>query len=423
MRFGTQYRLDRDSRLLIATSGLSAVSFFGIQMLLKVLYVLRLGYGPEYVGLYSASSALAYMAMGLPSGVLGRRFGTRRMMLIGGVAATAGMALLPLTESAPTSARDLWPILSQIVLTMGWSLFNVNSVPALMAATTAQNRNDAYAVSNAVRSLGTFLGTLVGGALPGLFGAVLGHTLDEPAPYRAALWVGAALSVFSLVPLGLVRDSGPVARKTQAVGGGRFPLLPVALVAGYVYLRHAGWATCQAFCNAYMDTILFLPAASIGLIAGAGQFLAMLASLATPRLAARHSHGWTLTVTTFGIGVSLLPLALVPHWAAAGAGRVAIFALSALWMPALQVFQMELVPTEWQSIAYGVVSMAMGLGFGSTSLAGGYIIASTGYRTLFALGAALSAVAGVVMYAILRYQRSAAGATAHPAAGRQSDLP
>jgi MFS family permease len=394
----------RDAKLLIAVSGIFAVSFFGIQMLLKVLYILRLGYGPEYVGLFGASSALAYMAMGLPSGALGSRIGARRIMLLGGATTVLGMAALPLAEFVPDPIRDAWPILSQVVLTTGWSMFNVNLVPALMAATTAENRNNAYALSSALRGLGTFLGTISGGMLPGIFASALGHSLDAPAPYRLALWVGAALGLAGLVPLVTMRPMGRVSSRELVKGRGRFPVLPIALMVSYVYLRHAGWATCRAFCNAYMDTELHLSASSIGLITGAGQFIAILASLATPRLANRRSHGWVLTMTTAGLAVSLLPLALVPHWAAVGMGRMGILALSAVWMPVLQVFQMELVDSRWRSLAYGAVSMAMGLGFGSTSLAGGYVIAAAGYGTLFLLGAGLSTAAAVLMWAVVRRQ-------------------
>ena len=70
-------RLGRDAKLLIAASGVLAISFFGILLLLRVLYVLRLGHGPEYVGLFSAVSAFAYMAMSLPSAALGKRYGGR----------------------------------------------------------------------------------------------------------------------------------------------------------------------------------------------------------------------------------------------------------------------------------------------------------------------------------------------------------
>ena len=86
----------RDTRLLFALSGMISISFFGIQMLLKVLYVLRLGYGPEYVGWFLAASSLAFMAMGIPSGMLGNRYGLRTVMLVGGAILVIGMAMLPL---------------------------------------------------------------------------------------------------------------------------------------------------------------------------------------------------------------------------------------------------------------------------------------------------------------------------------------
>jgi len=91
----------RDARLLLAASGLFALPFYGIQMVLRVLYVLRLGHGPEYVGLFSSVGAFAYMGMGLPSGALGRRFGIRKTMLAGGAITVVGMAFFPFTEYLP----------------------------------------------------------------------------------------------------------------------------------------------------------------------------------------------------------------------------------------------------------------------------------------------------------------------------------
>jgi len=138
-----------DAKLLIVVTGVLAVSFFGIFGLLGVIYLLRLGYGPEYIGIYSAIGALTYMSMGVPSGVLGTRLGARTTMLVGGGIAAIGMALLPLAEFVPLALRDLWPFFSQVILTIGWSMFNVNLVPALMISTTDWNRNAAYALSSA----------------------------------------------------------------------------------------------------------------------------------------------------------------------------------------------------------------------------------------------------------------------------------
>lgn len=425
LRLDALSRLNRDAKLLITVSGVSAVSFFGIQMLLKVLYVLRLGHGPEFVGWFNGTGALAYMTMGIPSGALGGRFGTRRIMMIGAVVMIAGMLFLPLTESVPSWAWNAWPFVSQVTLTAGWSMFNVNLVPALMAVTTASDRDQTYALNNASRLLGTVAGTLVGGQLPGLFARFLDRSLDAPDPYRYALFVGAAFATTSFAPLIMMRPvQGTVVRpQVRTEARGAFPKLPIALMIGYVYLRHAGWAACKSFSNAYMDVELHLSASSIGLITGAGQFLAMLGSLVTPRLAARRSNGWTLVASTVGIAIFLVPMALFPHWIPATVGRLGIFVLAAVWISALQVFQMELVESQWRSLAYGTVSMAMGLGFSTISLSGGYIIAAAGYQTLFWIGSGVSLLAATVLGFLLNRRilvPAAATATEHSPADPQT---
>jgi len=397
-------QFNRDTKLLIATSGIFAISFFGIQMLLRVLYILRLGRGLDYVGLLGAAGAFTYTSMGLPSGALGRRFGVRKIMLIGGIVTIAGMVALPLVEFLPRQDQGFWPIVSQIVQIAGWSMFSVNLVPALMATTTVANRNSVYALDSILKGMGAFLGNMAGGMLPSLFARMLSQTLDMPGPYGCALWVGAALGMVALVPLGRVGQLKQRAAKEQIEAWRPFPMLPVALMVLHVCLSHGGWAVCQAFASAYMDTVLALPTFAIGLVTGVGQLAAMLTPLLNPRLARHRGDGWTLMVTALCTGVSLLPLALIPHWTAAAVGRLGVLALSAMWMPALHVYQMERIETRWRSLAYGAVSMAMGFSFGSASLAGGYIIAAAGYRTLFLLGAGLSTAGAVLMWAILRRQ-------------------
>ena len=392
----------RDTKLLMAVSGIFAVSFLGIQNLLKILYILRLGYGLQYIGLFSAMGALAYMAMSLPSGVLGTRFGARAAMLAGGVITVIGMAILPLTEFVPLWAKDSWPLITQAVLSVGWSLYNVNLVPALMNVTTPQNRNEGFALTSVARGLGTFAGTLSGGLLPGLFAYSLGLALDAPEPYRIALWVGALLGVIAIVPLARIGQVEQVVIGEPRKSKGPFPILPVALLVLHVYLSQGAWALCQTFCNPYMDTDLHLSAASIGLIVSVGQFIAILAPLCAPTLARRYSNGWTLMITTLGVGVSLIPLVLAPHWLAVGLGLLGMQILTAIWMPAFQVFQMEMVESHWRSLAYGIVSMAMGFTYASVSFGGGYMADAWGYRSLFLLGVGVSVMGTILMWGMER---------------------
>ena len=280
-------------------------------------------------------------------------------------------------------------------------MFSVNMVPALMDLTTDQNRNHAYALASMLRGLGTFVGTISGGLLPGLSAYLLSQPLDMPGPYRLSLWIGTGLGLVALVPLFRLSSVKRMTFVGYEQGEGPFPTLPLVLVIAHVYFSHGAWATCQAFCNAYLDTALHLSVASIGLITGLGQFVAILAPLFTPNLAVRRSNGWILMVTTLGIGLSLLPLALLPHWVAAGLGNLGVMALAAIWLPAFQAYQMEWVSNRWRSLAYGIVSMAMGFTFASVSLAGGYITAEWGYSSLFLLGAGMCLVGTTLMWGIL----------------------
>jgi MFS family permease len=393
-------KLHRDVRLLIAMSGLIAISFMGIQNLVKVLYVLRLGYGLEYVGIFNATGAFAYMLMGIPAGILGNRLGPRLTIQLGGATTVLGMLLLPLTEVTSGGLRDAMPILSQAVMTGGWAMCGVNMVPALMGLTTPQLRTSAFAMNSVFRGIGTFAGTVVGGFLPGMFAAFTNAPLGDSAPYRWALWVAAGLGFFALIPL---LQLGPIEGKSVTITEGSpepFPFGWVVLLILYSYLTHGTFATCHAFCSAYMDTDLQLSPGAIGLIIGAGQFVAILAPLFVPTLAQRYSNQWVLAGISLGMGISLLPIVLWENWLAVGFARLGIVALDAMWQPSLQVMQMETVSTRWRSLAYGIFSMMLGLAFASVSLSGGYIVASMGYRPFF-LGGVIAGVVGAVLMRVI----------------------
>jgi predicted MFS family arabinose efflux permease len=393
----------RDTRLILISSAIFSVGLFGIQTLLKVLYILRLGYGLEYVGLFSAASALTYMTMSMPSGAIGTRFGLKPAMVFGGVLTTLGMLMLPMTEIMPAWARDAWPIASQIAVMGGWSLISINMVPALMAATTSRTRDDAYALSSMLRSAGTFFGTVVGGMLPMIFVFLLGGTTDSPAPYRWSLLLATGFGFAGMIPLLRLRIERTEGVSVGTEAHGAFPLVLVAVAALHTMLTNAAFATCQSFCNAYMDTDLGLSTASIGILVAVGQFVAILAPVAMPFFGERRSHAWTLMMVSALSALVFVPLALIPAWWSAGFGSMSLLALSALWMPALQVFQMTVIEQHWRSLAYGAVSTAMGFSFGTMSLAGGFVAAGMGYSAVFLLGGMTAAGGAVVMWALRRH--------------------
>jgi predicted MFS family arabinose efflux permease len=93
---------------------------------------------------------------------------------------------------------------------------------------------------------------------------------------------------------------------------------------------------------------------------------------------------------------------LVHHWTVAGQARLFTLALSAIWLPTLQAFQMEMVGSEWWSVASGALSMAISLGFGIATGVGGHIVTAMGYGSLFLIGAGLTVVSAVPMWGAMR---------------------
>ena len=308
-----------------------------------------------------------------------------------------------MTEYMSGSLRYMWPILTQLLLTFGWAMYDINIVPALMSATTDRTRDDAFALLSMLRGAGTFFGTVVGGLLPALFAVVLGMTTDSSVPYQWALFVGAAFGVIGIIPMlrVTVEDVEPVEHEVQSQSA--FPLTLVLFACLHVVLVNAGYAVNVSFGAAYMDTDLSFSTANIGFITAIGQFIAILAPIAMPYLGTTRGHSWTMLAAALMTSVMFVPMTLFNTWQSASLGRIGLFALAALWVPALQVFQMTAVQRQWRSLAYGSITTAMGFSFGAISLAGGFIAATRGYSALFMLGAVLALAGAVVMWVFRRY--------------------
>jgi len=73
----------RDARLYLMTAALFGFTVFGgIYAVLLNLYLLRLGYGPQFVGLINGTGQLAFAIFCLPAGALGRRWGNSFLTFI-----------------------------------------------------------------------------------------------------------------------------------------------------------------------------------------------------------------------------------------------------------------------------------------------------------------------------------------------------
>lgn len=393
----------RDVRLyIIATAILAFTIINGIYPMLFNLYLLRLGYGPEFIGLVNSAGMFSTAIFAMPASALAFKFGTRRSIIFGTSLATACSALLPLLAFLPAGTQEPTTIICRILGDFGFTLFAVNSIPFLSNASRPEERGHVFSVRQSMWPLFGFIGSLAGGVLPALTARLLSTTVDSAAAYRWPLVLSALLCLPAITAL-IMTDKHETAdeqeSRQESNGSDAMPWALIGAAAVVGLLRSASVGVARTFFNVYLDDFLGLPTTTVGTLYATAQLLSTPAPLLTPFLIDRIGAKHTVVVATLGVALSTLPLALIPNPITATGGRLFMAGLSSMSFAAMSVFQMGLVKPRWRSVIAGANTMARGLSWALLSLGGGYLITFTGYRELFLLGALLSA-AGATFFGL-----------------------
>lgn len=394
----------------------------GIFSVVFNLFLLRLGYGPEFVGQINSAGLFAFALCSLPSGSLGVRLGNRRAMIVGLVLMMGSSFALALSEFAPGAVQEYWLFGFYIIFHSSIAILFVNTAPFLMAVTQEAQRSHAFALQSAMISSAAFAGSLIGGLLPGFFAGQLGLPLDAATPYRYPLLLAAVMLIIGIVLLQRIRDVEAVTVATATVPPPLPPrrtypsifrvprfqpihwqsmdqpfLILISVISLVRIFQIAGMATLSTFFNVYMDDGLGAPTAQVGLITGVGRLLAVPIVLMMPLLSARWGHRHLVTLSSLSAVFFLLPVAFIPTWWAAGLGYMGVMAGSSIRYTSFMIFIMAMVKPEQRSFMSGLSEMTAGLCFALMALIGGYIIVGQGYQTLFLVGAGATLV-GVLLF-------------------------
>ncbi len=423
--FGALRRLSRNVLLYLAAAALIGIAFDGgVFTVLFNLYLLRVGFGPEYIGQVNSAGLLAFAVASLPAGPLGARFGVRRLLILGlavmglcGLLAPVVNLVLPLGWAGATIVT-LWSIMYT-----GMAFFFVNAVPFVMEIANDEERSQAFSLQTALISLFAFTGALLGGFLPRLFAGWLNVDLGDPAPYRLPLILAASVLFISIWIILRIRSNAPVAVPApsttepvqappplpQAEIQDRTPrrlfgqwaspvMVTVLLLSTVRFFQVGGIATSFTFFNVYMDTELLVAPEQIGIVAALGRlggvFLALFTPVVIAKWGAANAVLFASAVSTF----SLVPLALVPIPAVAGLGYFGVTAFASMRYPAFMFFCMTLVPANWRGTVAGMGEFFGGLSFALIAFIGGYMIAWAGFPVLFLTGAFLTLIGTVLFY-------------------------
>jgi MFS family permease len=400
----------RDVRLFLASAALVGLAWDGMLAVLFNLYLLRLGYGPEFVGLVNAVGALSFALFCLPAGSIGLRWGSRNALLAGASLMAAGFWLWPLAEFLAGPWRTGWLLTTSIIMYVGLALYLVNGLPFLMDRTGIEERSYAFSVHMALIPLTAFLGSLIAGALPAVFARLLGVSPEEIAPFRFPLWLAALVLLPAVWALLSARSpdrppGDPALASLPDAPPSPAPYGMILAVALIMALRFGGRGATTTFFNVYLYEGLAAPTLLIGALTATSQLLSVPAALAAPVLVTRWGNPRTIFWGMIAMAGCILPLALVPHWTMAGVGFVSSAIFFSMTVGPMRIFTQELVARPWRITMASGFMLGAGLAFAAISLAGGYAIVALGYRTLFLIGAGLTAAGGLCFGIYFRVPR------------------
>jgi MFS family permease len=401
----------RDVRFILLVSALMGFTIDGgIYPVVFNLYMLRMGFGTEFIGLVNSAGLLVFALASLPAGALGGRFGPKRMMLVGILLCLLGSATLPMADLLRAEWQRGWIFTSYIILYLGVAFYYVNCSPVLISSTPGKERTRVIAVQSAMIGVFAFAGGMIAGFLPGILSTDFGWQVNSPAPYRIPL----IISALALIPaVMLIARTGPILahidthegdEKGAPAAGASFAGAIIAMSV-IRFLQVAGVGSMVTFFNVYMDEALGAPTSLIGTLSAVSRLLAVPAALATPYITRRLGNGATAVWVSFLVVIFMLPLALVPSWQGAGLSYVAVLACTSIRYPAFFVYIMEITPSQLRPTMSGAGEMSAGLSFALIALVGGYIIAGYSYSALFLFAAGMTAVGTTMFWAYLRREQ------------------
>jgi len=280
-------RFTPSARRVIVSQAISRLGF-GIYQAIFNLYLLSLGYSTVFVsGLLSLG--LYTMAIGaLIAGPYTSRVGEKTALVLSGVIMSIGAGML---------IAFPFPIILTLMIVVfyfGNSLTITSFGPLVARSSTPYERTHLFGASQASRISTGFIGSLVGGFLPGIFAILLFVPLDSPVTFQLTLIIWVLTSILGIAPLLSLRETTiqeePSNDSEEPVSSSPEPKGHLSIVARFVIcsiLIGLGAGLIVPLINVFFWEFYNLPTYMVGTIIGSGQATMATGVLLSPILASR----------------------------------------------------------------------------------------------------------------------------------------
>lgn len=387
--FGAGLELGSEYWRLLASEGFFDFGMF-VFFFLYNLYLLKLGFRENFLGLMSGVMTGANIAGSIVSVFAIRRFGMRRTLM----SAFTLVAVLSAMRATFTSVPALLVLAGCAGL--AFSAWPVAMAPVIAAVTTAKSRARGFSLVCASGIAIGIFGSMAAARLPGWI-LRMHWASSEIGSYRMALWVGCAIVLLSLWPLARVQlSAAPVLseRKLHRPSPSLLRFLAAMLV------WNLGTGVFNPFHSVYFAR-MHMPVEEIGYVFSASQLAQVAAILCAPFVFRRLGTVggiWGMEMAT-ALGLFALAAAGGPMMAAAA--YTGYMAFQYMSEPGMFTLLMDGVQAGERNAASALNFLVMFAGQATAAAVAGWMLARFGYPPVLATGAVICVAGAFLLRALV----------------------
>lgn len=170
-------------------------------MLFLNFYLRALGLDDGMQGLINALPAFVSALLSIPAVFVTRRLNEINTMKLGSVLSMGGLALIGLSNGSVLA------ISGSIIQGVGSALIMVSSSPFMAGETNEENRIPLFSLQTALMTGAGFLGNILGGRIPVLYGHFAGIAADSLPAVRSAILIAALFMLVGTIPMFFINGS------------------------------------------------------------------------------------------------------------------------------------------------------------------------------------------------------------------------
>lgn len=367
----------------------------GIYGVIFNLYVLKLGYHEDFLGLVLSIMSVSTGLCALPAAMICDRIGRRRTLILSSVMLAVALALLYTITTG-------WMLLFMGVcygIAMAFSIVAGN--PFMAENSSREERMHLFSMNAVMYTVAAIFGNLGGGMLPTLLAGLTGTDAESVLPYRYTLYLSLVAVLITLIPLVLIKENRPpvferserlrlVAQVIRTPNVQRLVIVNILIGIG------AGMIV--PFFNVYFHKVLAAPTEQIGVIFSIGQVTMIAGLLLIPLLTERVGKVRTIAITQLLSIPFLILIAVTTNIYLAGFAYIMRMSFMNMANPAIANFNMELLGDRERATVGSLTSTGWYLFLALSTYLSGIMMANDNYLLPYMITCVVYLLAAVAYY-------------------------